>query len=87
MATAGEYEIPHSLADSIAAQIAEQMGGATPPPATGKQAEADGSVWRLHFKPGETPTEKELLDLHPALLKATLVVAPGDVKSHITPQK
>lgn len=88
MATAGDYELPQEVLGTLGEQIANSILGANPRP-NGLEAgkvEAHGSVWRLHFEVGKTPTEKELLDLLPAGLKATMVVGPGEIPSLITPQ-
>lgn len=55
------------------------------PPVDDGKIDAEGSVWRLHFLPGQTPTEDYMLNLTSSV-KATMVVAPGENLSRITPQ-
>lgn len=46
---------------------------------------AEGSIWRLYFEPGKTPTEEELAGLTGAV-KTTLVAAPpADPHAYVTP--
>lgn len=53
-----------------------------PLPVDDGKVEAEGSVWRLHFAPGETPTDEQMLSLTGAI-KSLIVVVPSH--SRITP--
>lgn len=47
--------------------------------------DAEGSVWRLYYLEGETPTEYQMRNLTGSV-KATIITEPGETLSRITPQ-
>jgi len=56
-----------------------------PPVVDDGKMDAEGSIWRLYYLPGRTPTEYQMRNLTGSV-KATIITEPGETLSRITPQ-